>query len=207
MNSLNDILTQKANDLFPDEPQTSNDTTDEKVTKEKPEETLNLEQLKKAVYNLKDQVDNIIRLLNNEQIKKTDPNNSDKQILSGGENIIEGVFNGQAMIGADGKEYSIPPNYASKSKLVEGDLMKLTITNNGSFIFKQISPIERKRLTGELTGNEENNQWSVLADGKTYKVLTASITFFHGKSGDEAIILVPKDGNSDWAAVENVISK
>jgi len=205
MNSINDILNQKANDLFPDEPKINN-ITDNKNNDEK-NVSLDIDQLKKAVYNLKDQLDNIIRIINNEQIKKTDINNSDKQILSGGENIIEGVFNGQAMIGADGKEYSVPPNYASKSKLVEGDLMKLTITNKGSFIFKQINPIERKRLTGELIGNEENNQWSVLADGKTYKVLTASITFFHGKSGDDAIILVPKDGNSEWAAIENIISK
>lgn len=207
MNSLNDILTQKANDLFPDEPQTPSDTTDEKVTEEKPEESINLEQLKKAVYTLKDQVDNIIRMLNNEQIKKLELKNPERQILSSGENIIEGVFNGQIMIGADGKEYVVPPNYASKSKLVEGDLMKLTITGNGSFIFKQITQTERKRLTGEIIGNEENNQWSVLAEGKTYKVLTASITFFHGKSGDQAIILMPADGNSEWAAVENVISK
>lgn len=207
MNSLNDILTQKANDLFSDEPQITTTNIEEKITKDKPDEQLNLKQLKKAIYNLKDQVDNIIRLLNNEQIKNLEIKNPDRQILSTGENIIEGVFNGQVMIGADSKEYSVPPNYASKSKLVEGDIMKLTITSNGSFIFKQITPIERKRLTGEVVGNNENNQWSVLAEGKTYKVLTASITFFHGKTGDQAIILVPTEGNSEWAAVENIINK
>ncbi|MBU1146566.1 hypothetical protein KKD80_03410, partial [Patescibacteria group bacterium] len=41
-----------------------------------------------------------------------------------GERIMEGVFNGQNMIGADGKEYLVPANYASKSKLVEGDILK-----------------------------------------------------------------------------------
>ncbi len=205
MNSINDILNQKADDLFHDEPKIDN--TNSNKEPEKKDSSVDIEQLKKIIYNLKDQIDSLIRLVNNEQIKKTDINNLEKQILSSGENIIEGVFNGQTMIGADGKEYTIPPNYASKSKLVEGDLMKLTITNNGSFIFKQISQIERKRLTGEIIANNENNQWSVLAEGKTYKVLTASVTFFHGKPGDQAIILVPADGNSEWAAVENIISK
>ena len=33
--------------------------------------------------------------------------------------IIEGIFDGQMMLGPDGKNYPIPANYASKSKLVE----------------------------------------------------------------------------------------
>ena len=56
--------------------------------------------------------------------------------------IVEGVFNGQIMIGPDGKQYSVPANYASKSKLVEGDILKLTIDKDGSFIFKQISRLK-----------------------------------------------------------------
>ena len=38
--------------------------------------------------------------------------------------IIEGIFDGQIMIGPDGKNYPVPANYASKSKLVEGDAGK-----------------------------------------------------------------------------------
>ena len=46
-------------------------------------------------------------------------------IVSGEEGkIIEGVFDGQVMLGPDGKNYPVPTNYASKSKLVEGDIMK-----------------------------------------------------------------------------------
>ncbi len=36
--------------------------------------------------------------------------------------IIEGVFDGQIMIDQEGKNYPVPANYASKSKLVEGDI-------------------------------------------------------------------------------------
>ena len=37
--------------------------------------------------------------------------------------ILEGVFDGQNMVGSDGRQYIVPPNYASKSKLVEGDIL------------------------------------------------------------------------------------
>ena len=63
-----------------------------------------------------------------------------------GGKVIEGVFDGQMMLGPDGKNYPIPANYASKSKLVEGDILKLTITEDGGFIYKQIGPVERKQI-------------------------------------------------------------
>ena len=121
--------------------------------------------------------------------------------------IIEGVFDGQNMIGPDGKQYSIPANYASKSKLVEGDILKLTIQPNGTFVYKQIGPCDRNRLKGILIKDEETEDFKVLADGKKYKVLLASITYFKGEAGDEVAILVPKEKNSAWAAVENIIKK
>ena len=46
----------------------------------------------------------------------------------------------------------------------------------------------------------------IAVDGKKrWKLLTASVTYFHGQPGDEVVILVTKEGDSDWAAVENVI--
>ncbi|HET7320113.1 MAG TPA: hypothetical protein VFI84_00835, partial [Candidatus Saccharimonadales bacterium] len=44
--------------------------------------------------------------------------------------VIEGVFDGQNMVGSDGKTYPVPANYASKSKLVQGDILKLTIAED-----------------------------------------------------------------------------
>src|SRR3990167_10975151 len=119
--------------------------------------------------------------------------------------IIEGVFDGQHMIGPDGKQYTVPANYASKSKLVEGDILKLTISQDGSFVYKQIGPVERKRLVGVLVKDEEKNEYRVLAEGQSFRVLLASVTYFKGEAGDEAVILVPQDGESKWAAVENII--
>lgn len=121
--------------------------------------------------------------------------------------VIEGVFDGSHMIGPDGKIYSIPANYASKSKLVEGDILKLTIDRRGNFIYKQVGPIERRRLVGLLAKDQDRGEFVVIAEDHIYKVLFASITYFKGEEGDEIVILVPKDAQSDWAAVENVIKK
>src|SRR5262245_32822941 len=64
--------------------------------------------------------------------------------------VIEGVFDGQNMMGSDGKTYPVPANYASKSKLVQGDILKLTIAEDGVFLYKQIGPIPRKQVVGTL---------------------------------------------------------
>ncbi|NCF74952.1 MAG: hypothetical protein GWO87_00470 [Xanthomonadaceae bacterium] len=140
----------------------------------------------------KDEKENIS--LNN--IKETD-----------GQKIIEGVFNGEEMIGPDGKHYSISSNYASKSKLVEGDVLKLIIDSDGTFIYKQIGPIERKRVFCILVENEDNNQYYAMNDDGKWKILKSSVTYFKGEPGDEIIILIPKDHKSQWAAVENIIKK
>lgn len=123
------------------------------------------------------------------------------------EKMIEGVFDGQNMIGADGQQYDVPANYASKSKLVEGDILKLTINNMGSFIYKQIKPIERKRMVGQLEQDPHNLQFYAELNGGRWKLLTASVTYFKGEEGDEVVFLIPADGGSHWAAVENIIKE
>lgn len=121
--------------------------------------------------------------------------------------IVEGVFDGQNMIGSDGRQYIVPPNYASKSKLVEGDILKLTIQPNGTFLFKQIGPIERQRVVGSIVRDEMTGDWKVLALGKKYTVLHAAVSYHKGEEGDEAVILLPKSAPSKWAALENVIKR
>jgi len=133
------------------------------------------------------------------------PKMSDFAVSEGGK-VIEGAFDGQNMIGPDNKQYPVPANYASKSKLVQGDVLKLTIADDGSFIYKQISPIERKKMLGVLT-LDDKGEFRVLAEGKIYRVLLASLTYFKAEAGDEVTIIVPKDSDTEWAAVENVIKK
>lgn len=95
---------------------------------------------------------------------------------SGDNKIIEGVFTGQEMLGGDKNTYPVPVNYASKSKLVQGDKLKLTIEANGRMLYKQIAPIERETKVGLLTS--DNGKFQVIADGVTYNVLTAAVTHF-----------------------------
>ena len=115
--------------------------------------------------------------------------------------VIEGVFDGQKMAGPDGKEYPVPANYASKSKLVEGDILKLTITDDGSFIYKQIQPAERKQIIGTLV--QHDGAYYVEANGREYRILLASVTYFHIAVGDQVTIIIPVDNeDATWAAVE-----
>jgi len=110
------------------------------------------------------------------------------------------------MIGSDGKQYAVPVNYASKSKLVEGDLLKLSVTDQGTMIYKQIQPIERLRLTGILE-QSATGEWTASAGGRRFRLLDASVTYFKGEAGDEIIVLIPKTGQSRWAAVEHIFKK
>ncbi|MFO0702552.1 MAG: hypothetical protein U0514_01590 [Candidatus Andersenbacteria bacterium] len=119
-------------------------------------------------------------------------------------NVVEGVFDGASMIGADKKIYPVPANYASKSKLVEGDTLKLTVVDDGSFIYKQIGPVERKHVRGELAKNTRG-EYYVEVEGREYKVLLASVTYFKGVQGDECTLVVPASGEATWGAIENII--
>ena len=115
--------------------------------------------------------------------------------------VIEGVFDGQTMVGPDGKNYPVPANYASKSKLVEGDILKLTIADDGTFIYKQIGPIERKQIIGTLV--QHDGAYYVEANGREYRILLASVTYFRIKEHDQVTIIVPEDNpEATWAAVE-----
>lgn len=118
-----------------------------------------------------------------------------------GGKIIEGIFDGQKMIGPDGKEYPVPANYASKSKLVEGDLLKLTISDDGGFIYKQIDPVPRTQIIGTMM--QHDGAYYVEANGREYRILLASVTYFRINVGDQVTIIVPADNmEATWAAVE-----
>lgn len=115
--------------------------------------------------------------------------------------VIEGVFDGQNMVGSDGKTYPVPANYASKSKLVQGDILKLTIADDGAFMYKQIGPIPRKQVVGVLI--QENGHYYVEVNGKRLRVLLASVTYFKVKPGDQVSVNVPEDdAHAEWAALE-----
>ncbi len=160
-----------------------------------------------TIDKLQKEIDQLRFLLDEKKTGTTTEPAEAMVVKNGMEKIVEGVYNGFAMVGGDGRQYDVPANYASKSKLVEGDLLKLTISNSGSFIFKQIKPIGRDRCIGVLEREYRDMQFYACKDGKRWKLLTASVTYFKGAPGDEVIFLVPKFGESQWAAVENILNK
>ena len=115
--------------------------------------------------------------------------------------VLEGVFDGQNMVGSDGKIYPVQANYASKSKLVQGDILKMTVTDDGKLLFKQIGPVARKQVVGRLL-NKEGHYVAEVGD-KDYRVLLASVTYFKAKDGDQISVIVPEDDlDAEWAAIE-----
>lgn len=144
------------------------------------------------------------KLLPDYQSEKIVTQSATLEAVDDGEHqIVEGIFDGQNMIGPNGKIYPVPANYASKSKLLEGDKLKLTVMPNGSFIYKQIEPIARKHIKGTLI--KEDGQFKILTPTKTYRVLLASVTYYKADVGDDVSIIVPEDESSIWATIEAVI--
>lgn len=150
--------------------------------------------IQEAETNLAAAKELLVSLVGEEMIST--PTSTEEQVGK----IIEGVFDGQNMVGSDAKTYPVPANYASKSKLVQGDILKLTIADDGSFLYKQIGPIPRKQVIGILT--QHDGHYTVNYEGKDYRVLLASVTYFKAKPGDQVSINIPEDGNAEWAALE-----
>ncbi len=115
------------------------------------------------------------------------------------------MFDGQNMVDSSGNTYPVPANYASKSKLIPGDVLKLTITEEGKFLYKQIGPVERKTVVGPLVYN--NGRYQILANNKAYNVLLASVTYYRAEVGDDITLIIPMNEDADWGAIEAVLPK
>jgi len=117
--------------------------------------------------------------------------------------IVEWVFTGEEMLDNEWNRYPVPANYASKSKLVQGDKLKLTIAPNGRMTYKQIAPIERETKVGLLT--KDKWKFQVIVDWETYDVLTAAVTHFKGNIWDKVSIILPKWKPASFAAIDAII--
>ena len=185
------------------------ETSDQEETVSFPKSKIAL--MKKLLRNVQENNEKLLHmfegLAEEEDIEFSEEKAEDKEEEEeNADNIIEGVFDGENMIGPDGRQYSVPTNYASKSKLVEGDILKLTIAHNGKFLYKQIHPISRARIIGTLRKGNDGNYY-VVKDDRKWKVLQASVTYFKGDIGDEVSLLIPAEGDSKWGAIENIVKQ
>lgn len=119
--------------------------------------------------------------------------------------IIEWVFTWEEMLWSDWHRYPVPANYASKSKLVQWDKLKLTIEPSGKMLYKQIAPIERETKSWLLV--KENSKFQVVSEWKTYNLLTAAVTHFKWEIWDDITILLPLWKQATYAAIEAIIPK
>ena len=116
---------------------------------------------------------------------------------------IEWVFDWEKMIDSDWFSHPIPANYISKSKLVEGDWLKLSVSDDWRFLYKQIKPAPRKHLSWILS--LEDGQYTIIANWKTYKVILAAVTYFKAWVWDRLAIIVPDNESAEWAAIDWVM--
>jgi hypothetical protein len=66
-------------------------------------------------------------------------------------------------------------------------------------------PIDRETKVGLLT--KDLGKFQVVADWKSYDVLTAAVTHFKWEIGDSITVIVPKGKDATYAAIETVIPR
>mgnify|MGYP000041454434 FL=1 len=141
-----------------------------------------------------------------EEMRAENPENL-KSYKEEGMEVIEGIFDGYYMIGANQMKYPVPVNYSSKTKLIPGDVLKLKILADGKFIYKLIKPAERKHLRAVLSKSDENKYTANTEDGKVYFLNQAAVSFYLGNPGDELYVIVNENGEGNFAAIEAIIKK
>jgi hypothetical protein len=161
-----------------------------------------IEELEKIVKDAEARLMQAKAMLN--QVAGTTANTQYVSLESRADRIVHGTFSGEYMIDENKKQYPVPANYASKSKLVEGDHLKLTITADGAFIYKQIGPVPRRRAIAKIIEND--GKYYAKSDDEMFRILTASVTYFRLSPGSEVTILTPLGQKTEWAAIENVVS-
>ncbi|GAB4141433.1 MAG: hypothetical protein Fur0024_3600 [Patescibacteria group bacterium] len=167
-----------------------------------------LESIKKMISVLSsekksDESESILNLENNDNKNIKISNFSPESELEEGENSIFGIFDGGFLKAENGKIYPVNPNYASKSRLVYGDRLKMIVQKDGKIAFKPVELVERRWVIGELM--QENGEYKVICDGVVYNILFASVTFYKAKPGDKLSIILPKEGKSPFATIDSIL--
>lgn len=115
---------------------------------------------------------------------------------------IIGKFDGTYLVTDDNQKFQVPENYASKSKLVYGDTLKMIEGAEGS-TFKQIERVKRTILSGILA--KKDGKFVVLTSDGSHNLIPAAVSFHHGLEGDEACVIVPEEHrNCSFAALDEI---
>lgn len=118
---------------------------------------------------------------------------------------ITGTFDGIFLVTKEGTKHQVAANYASKSRLVYGDTLRLVQTP-GRDIFKQIVKVPRKTVGGVL--DKKGEDWVVVTSDGSYQVLSAAVRYYEGEVGDAVSVLIPEDNpQAPFAAVDTFPGK
>ncbi len=120
--------------------------------------------------------------------------------------VIEWIYDGYFMVWSNDKNYPVPTNYASKTKLIPWDVLKLKIMKNWQLIYKVISQAQRKFIKATLSKTDDEKYTALTDEGKTYYLNHAAVTYFKAKPGDELSIIINEEEESNYAAIEALIS-
>ena len=140
----------------------------------------NIKNLLQSAFNQLEKIQNAMETLEQEERREH------YQSIPG----TEGVFDGQYLVAQDGRKTEVPQNYASKSKLVYGDILKV-FNDSGKQIFKQIDRVERKKIEGVLAKKE--GKWYLLSDSGSYRISDVSAEFNKAQLNDKASALIPAE--------------
>jgi len=116
---------------------------------------------------------------------------------------VEGKYDGKYIIASDGSKHEVPSNYAAKSRLVYGDVLKI-IEEDGKKVFKQIEKVARKNLEGVVTKKE--GKWHVLTETGSHLLLDRAIEFNQVKLNDLIDVVLPESNlSAPFAAFNKVV--
>ena len=118
--------------------------------------------------------------------------------------VVQGRFDGERMTGEDGKKYSVPSNYASKSKLLEGDVLTLQIKPDNRYEYRLIERVIYKKIAVRLEQDADSHYRGVLND-QSWSILKANVVYYKAKVGGQVILLIPSDYASKWGVIDSVI--
>ncbi len=126
------------------------------------------------------------------------------------ENILqtlEWLFDWVSFIDSNWAKYPVPMNYASKSKLVPWDKLKLRIMKNWDFVFKLIEKAPRQKITAILSKDKEGKRIAIYKNKYVFLLNHASVSYYKWKPWDKILIIVNKSKPWKYAVLDAVLSQ
>ncbi len=116
---------------------------------------------------------------------------------------IEGSFDGTHLVTPTGEKIEVPQNYAAKTRILYGDIVKM-YEENGEKKFKVTTKQPRKKVVALTTKKE--GKWYVLTGLGAYKISDGTADFNKLEVNQEVNVLVPENNLTvPFAAFDEVI--